>query len=90
MGDRIERELELGGDKVMKKLVLSIKAERINQKITMEELSLKSGVSQKHISNIENEKVVPTLETLKKLARSLGFKINVSLEARDSPNSTNN
>lgn len=74
---------------MIKELVLSIKAERINQKITMEELSLKSGVSQKHISNIENEKVVPTLETLKKLARSLGFKINVSLEARDPPNSTN-
>lgn len=68
-------------------LVRCIKAERIRQKITMEELSFKSGVSQKHISNTENEKVVPTLETLKKLAKSLGFEINVSLEARDSPSS---
>jgi transcriptional regulator with XRE-family HTH domain len=75
--------------KVIKQLVQCIKAKRIRQKITMAELSFKSGVSQKHISNIENEKVVPTLETLKKLARSLGFEINVSLEARDPPNSKN-
>lgn len=74
---------------MIKQLVHCIKAERINQKITMEELSLKSGVSQKHISNIENEKVVPTLETLKKIAESLGFEINVRLEARDPPNPKN-
>lgn len=70
---------------MIKQLVQCIKAERIRQKITMDELFLKSGVSQKHISNIENEKVVPTLKTLKKLAKSLGLEINVSLEARDSP-----
>jgi transcriptional regulator with XRE-family HTH domain len=75
---------------VIKQLVLCIKAERIHRKITMEELSLKSGVSQKHISNIENEKVVPTLETLKKLAKSLGFEITVRLDARDPPNSSKN
>lgn len=75
---------------MIKQLVQCIKAKRIRQKITMVELSLKSGVSQKHISNIENEKVIPTLETLKKLARSLGFEVHVSLEARDPPNSKNN
>lgn len=72
---------------MIEQIVRYIKAERIHQKITMEELSLKSGVSQKHISNIENQKVVPTLETLIKLARSIGFEINVSIETRDSPNS---
>ncbi len=73
---------------MIKQLVFCIKSERIHQKITMEELSIKSGVSQKHISNIENEKVVPTLETLKKLAKSLGFEITVRLDARDPPNSS--
>ena len=66
----------------MCKLVKNIKRERIHQKLTMEELSAKSGVSQKHISNIENAKVVPTVETLEKLARALGFDIGLYLKAR--------
>ena len=52
------------------------------QHLTMNEVSLKSGVSQKHISNIENGKVVPTMETLEKLARALGFEIALEVKAR--------
>ena len=66
----------------MCKLVKNIRKERIHQKVTMEELSAKSGVSQKHISNIENRKVVPTVETLEKMARALGFDIGLYLKAR--------
>jgi len=66
----------------MCKLVKNIRKERIHQKVTMEELSAKSGVSQKHISNIENRKVVPTVETLEKLAKALGFDIGLYLKAR--------
>lgn len=64
----------------MQELVSRIKKERIQQKVTMEELSLKSGVSQKHISNIENGKAVPTVETLEKLTQVLGFDIALHLK----------
>jgi Helix-turn-helix. len=66
----------------MRELVIHIKKERIRQKVTMEELSLRSGVSQKHISNIENGKAVPTIETMEKLARALGFAIDLHLKAQ--------
>ncbi|MBU2703381.1 transcriptional regulator with XRE-family HTH domain [Sporomusaceae bacterium BoRhaA] len=65
---------------MMEKIIEQIKAERIRKKVTMDELAIASGVSQKHISNIENYKVKPTLETLEKLAKSLGLEIGVSLK----------
>ena len=67
---------------MIRELVLYIKQERMAQHLTMNEVSLKSGVSQKHISNIENGKVVPTMETLEKLARALGFEIALEVKTR--------
>ena len=69
---------------MIRDLVLYIKQERIAQNLTMNELALKSSVSQKHISNIENEKVIPTIETLEKLAKALGFEIALQVKARKS------
>ncbi|SEJ82331.1 DNA-binding transcriptional regulator, XRE-family HTH domain [Propionispira arboris] len=70
------------GEKMIRELVLYIKSERMAQSLTMGELALKSGVSQKHISNIENKKVMPTIETLQKLARALGFDIALQVKVR--------
>ncbi|SEJ00247.1 DNA-binding transcriptional regulator, XRE-family HTH domain [Propionispira arboris] len=69
---------------MIRDLVLYIKQERIAQNLTMNELALKSSVSQKHISNIENEKVIPTIETLEKLAKALGFEIALQVKVRKS------
>lgn len=64
---------------MIKEVVDKLKAFRITSKITHEELSSMTGVSQKHISNIENHKVTPTVETLQKLAKGLGLEINLEL-----------
>jgi len=67
---------------VIPDLVLYIKQERMAQNLTLNELALKSSVSQKHISNIENGNVIPTLETLEKLAKALGFDIALQVKVR--------
>ena len=43
---------------------------------SQEKLGDKSGVSQQHISRIENDKVCPTIDTLLKLAKALNVSIN--------------
>ena len=63
-------------------LVLYMKQERIAQNLTKSELALKSSVSQVHIGNIENGNVIPTLETLEKLAKALGFDIALQVKVR--------
>ncbi len=45
----------------------------------MDELSLKSRVSQKHVSNIKNHKATPTVETLNKIANALGADIQLTI-----------
>jgi len=67
---------------VIRDLVLYIKQERIAQNLTLSELALKSSVSQVHIANIENGNVIPTLETLEKLAKALGFDIALQVKVR--------
>ena len=67
---------------MIRDLVLYMKQERMAQNLTMGELALKSSVSQKHIANIENGNVIPTLETLEKLAKALGFDIALQVKVR--------
>ena len=67
---------------MIRDLVLYMKQERMAQNLTLSELALKSSVSQKHISNIENGNVIPTLETLEKLAKALGFDIALQVKVR--------
>jgi len=67
---------------VIRDLVLYMKQERIAQNLTKSELALKSSVSQVHIGNIENGNVIPTLETLEKLAKALGFDIALQVKIR--------
>gem|GEM_PF-6021810 len=65
---------------MLKKVVEVIRSERLKQQKTMEELSLISGVSKKQICNIENGKVTPEIETLNKLAQSLGLVIDINIK----------
>ena len=67
---------------MIRDLVLYMKQERIAQNLTKSELALKSSVSQVHIANIENGNVIPTLETLEKLAKALGFDIALQVKIR--------
>jgi transcriptional regulator with XRE-family HTH domain len=56
-----------------------LRIERHAQRLTLEELANRSGVSVKHICNIENKKTKPTLEILGKLAEAMDVQINVHL-----------
>ena len=58
-----------------------IKLRRIQQKLTQQELSDKSGVSQQLISKIENGKAHPSLRTITKLANVL--KLDIDLKVKE-------
>ncbi|MBM7854974.1 transcriptional regulator with XRE-family HTH domain [Desulfohalotomaculum tongense] len=64
---------------MLNKIVNQLRIERHAQKVTLDELAAKSGISAKHICNIENFKSKPTIETLQKLANALGVKINIQI-----------
>lgn len=64
---------------MLREIVDELTSIRIKNKITMDELSLRSGVSQKHISNIENHRATPTIETLNKIANGLGVDIQLKI-----------
>lgn len=72
---------------MIKEIVDELSALRMKNKITMDELSLKTGVSQKHISNIENHKATPTVETLNKIAKGLGVDIELRIKEENSKES---
>jgi len=52
-----------------------IKEIRERQGMTQVELSQKSGISQEHISRIENGKFIPNVKTADKLAQAMGVKL---------------
>lgn len=54
---------------------LLIKEIRLKKKITQEELSQKSGISESYISELENNLKMPTILTLCKLAEALEVEI---------------
>lgn len=53
-----------------------IKIERILRDLTMEQLAEKSDLGTTTIANVESGSTSPTLETIEKLAKSLGFKLH--------------
>lgn len=56
------------------KIKIIIKEERLKKRLTQKELSRLSGISQSHISDIENDVKSPTIRTIEKIASAL--KIN--------------
>lgn len=57
--------------KIDKELGFRLKKARLDQKLTYNELSEKSGVSSRYIKEIENHGNVPSLEKLGQLIRAL-------------------
>lgn len=51
----------------------AIKAERLRQNLTQEELGAKVGVKKSQISKLENGKCIITLPTMSKVFKALGF-----------------
>ena len=58
----------------------TIKLRRVEQKLTQQELSERSGVSQQLISKIENGKAQPSLRTITKLAEALSLDIDLKIK----------
>lgn len=56
------------------KIKIIIREERLKKRLTQKELSRLSGISQSHISDIENDVKSPTIRTIEKIASAL--KIN--------------
>lgn len=69
---------------MLREIIVALKKIRTEKKVTHEELSRRAGISQKHISSIENYKTKPSLETLEKLAKGLGTKLNFEITAKAS------
>jgi DNA-binding XRE family transcriptional regulator len=55
-------------------------AERVKRGLSQRELSKLSGVAQKTISHIESGEDIPSIETVVKLAKHLGYELKISLE----------
>lgn len=66
---------------MLKEIAETLRIERLRRKMTLRELSEASTVSIKQISDIENEKVIPNLKTVEKLAGVLGLKLNMKAKA---------
>ena len=64
-----------------KSLANNLYKRRIKKDLTAEQLSELSGVNVRQISLIENEKVMPNLRTLEKLALALDTKVFYLLKA---------
>ena len=58
----------------------TIKLQRIKMKLTQQELSERSGVSQQLISKIETNKAQPSLRTITKLAEALSLDIDLKIK----------
>ena len=54
---------------------------RVQADMTQKQLSEQSGISQANISRIENGKMHPSLDVLKKLADALGKRLSVTFES---------
>ena len=52
-----------------KKLAYNIKVERAKAELTQEKLAELSGISAKHITKIENQKVTPSIYIVYKIAK---------------------
>ena len=65
-----------------------LKRLREDSNISQEELAAQSGVTLNQITSIESGKVLPSLATLIKLARTLGIRLGTFLDGMESPEPT--
>ncbi len=61
---------------IKQNIASNIRQYRAKKKISQEKLSDLTGISQQHISNIENEQVNPSIELLMKISDALEVTLN--------------
>lgn len=66
-GDDLKEKIEFESEKIVVKIIYELTKFRVNYKISQLELVKITGIPQKVISNVENLKVYPNIETLAKM-----------------------
>lgn len=66
---------------MVKTTIATIEAERIKQGLTLKDLSIKSGISEKHLSRINTGNANPSLEVLEKIVAALNLKIKLDKQS---------
>jgi transcriptional regulator with XRE-family HTH domain len=66
-------------------IVQKIKRIRINRKITLKELSKRTGLTEGYLSRIENSQNAPPVATLDRIAKGLNTKVSYLLFSEDGP-----
>jgi DNA-binding Xre family transcriptional regulator len=65
---------------IAREMVHRLRAKRLENAMSLTELSLRTGIAKSNLSRLENnERVSPTLETLHRYAQALGLKMRVEL-----------
>lgn len=67
---------EMNDTNIKNTIAGNIRQYRAKYKISQEKLSEMTGISQQHISNIENEQVNPSIETLLAISNALNITVN--------------
>ena len=57
-----------------------IKSKRAEKGYTQDELAAAVGISRNYISDLENERYIPSVKTLSQLAKELGMDLNFLME----------
>jgi DNA-binding Xre family transcriptional regulator len=65
---------------IAREMVKRLKTKRLENAMSLTELSLRTGIAKSNLSRLENnERVSPTLETLHRYAQALGLEMRVEL-----------
>lgn len=75
-GDDLKEKIEFESEKIVVKIIYELTKIRVNYKISQLELAKITGIPQKVISNIENLKVNPNIQTLAKMYCGLKELVN--------------
>jgi transcriptional regulator with XRE-family HTH domain len=62
-------------EKETKKILENIRRKRLEKKIPVLQLANDAGISHSHLYYIETKKVIPSVDVLVKIAKSLGVKV---------------
>jgi len=57
------------------KILEKIHAKRIEQKVSLLNLSIEAGISHSHLYYIESKRVIPSVDVLVKISKALGVSI---------------
>ena len=76
--DNAESSAEVPDYDVYSGIRESLVSERKRRGMSQKELSLKTGMSQAAISNIENGTTKPTIDSLRRMADALGTRLNIT------------